>query len=166
MNWNFHSSEISNKISRTLCVMNRPKRYLPFSAIKLMYSSLILSHSQFAITCRGFEWERLSKLQKKHVTRFMTNSEYNVHTDSLFKRLKLLKIKDVFYVQCMKFCYKFVTNTLPTYFTSVFRYNHKLYDIQCRSHELLHLYPVRPPMPVMHWNIEFLNVYVNFQLMS
>ena len=72
MNWNSHASKISNKISRTLGVMNRLKRYLPLSAMKLMYCSLILSHLQFAITSWGFEWERLSKLQKR-VIRIMTN---------------------------------------------------------------------------------------------
>ena len=142
MNWNSHSSKISNKISRTLGVMNRLKRYLPFSALKLMYSSLILSHLQFAITSWGFEWERLSKLQKRAI-RIMTNSKYNAHTDPLFKSLKLLKIKDIFDVQCMKFWYKFVNNNVPTYFASMFRYNHELYEIQTRSHELLHLYPFR-----------------------
>ena len=142
MNWNSHSSKISNKLSRTLGVMNRLKRYLPFSAWKLMYSSLILSHLQFAITSWGFEWERLSKLQKRAL-RIMTNSKYNAHTDPLFKSLKLLKIKDIFDVQCMKFWYKFVNNNVPTYFASMFRYNHELYEIQTRSHELLHLYPFR-----------------------
>ena len=142
MNWNSHSSKISNKISRTLGVMNRLKRYLPFSALKLMYSSLILSHLQFAITSWGFEWERLSKLQKRAI-RIMTNSKYNAHTDLLFNSLKLLKIKDIFDVQCMKFWYKFVNNNVPTYFASMFRYNHELYEIQTRSHELLHLYPFR-----------------------
>ena len=91
MNWNSHSSKISNKISCTLGVMNRLKRHLPFSSLKLMYSSLILSHLQFAITSWGFEWERLSKLQKRAI-RIMTNSKYNAHTDPLFKSLKLLKM--------------------------------------------------------------------------
>ena len=115
MNWNSHSSKISNKISRTLGVTSRLKRYLPFSALKLMYSSLILSHLQFAITSWGFEWERLSKLQKRAI-RIMTIGKYNAHTDPLFKSLKLLKIKDIFDVQCMKFWYKFVNNNVPTYF--------------------------------------------------
>ena len=43
----------------------------------------------------------------------------------------------------MKIRYKFVNNNVPTYFASMFRYNHELYDIQTTSHELLHLYPVR-----------------------
>ena len=123
MNWNSHPSKIPNKISRTLGVMNRLKCYFLFSALKLMYSSLILSHLQFAITSWGFEWERLSKLQKRTI-KIMTNSKYNAHTDPLFKSLKLLNIKDIFDVQCMKFWYKFVNNNVPTYFASMFRYNH------------------------------------------
>ena len=142
MNWNSHSSKTPDKIWRILGVMNRLKRYLPFSASKLMYSSLILSHLQFVITSWGFEGERLSKLQKRAI-RIMTNSKYNAHTDPLFKILKLLKTKDIYDVQCMKFRYKFVNNNIPTYFTSMFRYNHELYDIQTRSHECLHLYPFR-----------------------
>ena len=60
----------------------------------------------------------------------MTDSKYNAHTDPLFKSLKLLKTKDIFDVQCMKFWYKFVNNNEPTYFASMFRYNHELYGIQ------------------------------------
>ena len=87
MNW-----KITNKISRTLGVMNRLKRYLPISAMKLMYDSLILSHLQFGITNWGFEWDRISKLQKRALP-IMTNSRYNVHTEPLFKQLYLLKVR-------------------------------------------------------------------------
>ena len=68
MNWNSHVQKIANKISRTLGVMNRLKRYLPISAMKLMYHSLILSHLQFGITNWGFEWDRISKLQKTRLS--------------------------------------------------------------------------------------------------
>ena len=46
----------------------------------------------------------------------MTNSRYNAHTESLFGQLYLLKVKDIFDVQCMKFWYKFVKKKLPNYF--------------------------------------------------
>ena len=38
----------------------------------------------------------------------MTNSRYNAHTEPLFKQLHLLKVKDIFNVQCLKFWYTFV----------------------------------------------------------
>ena len=106
MNWNSHTQKIANKISRTLGVMNRLKRYLPISAMKLMYDSLILSHLQFEITNWGFGWDRISKLQKRAL-RIMTNSKYNAHTEALFKQLRLLKVNDIFDVQCLKLWYKF-----------------------------------------------------------
>ena len=73
----------------------------------------------------------------------MTNSKYNAHTHPLLNSVMLLKNKDIFDVQCMKIWYKFANNNVPTDFASMFRYNRELYDIQTRSHELLHLYPAR-----------------------
>ena len=142
MNWNSHVKKNANKISRTLGVMNRVKRYLPLSAMKLMYDSLILSHLQFGITNWGFEWDRISKLQKCAL-RIMTNSGYNAHTEPLFKQLYLLKVKDIFDVQCMKLWYKFVNKKLPNYFRDMFKYNHEVHNIGTRSHDQLHLYPTR-----------------------
>ena len=139
MNWNSHTQKIANKVSRTLGVLNRLKRYLPISGMKLMYDSLILSHIQFVITNWGFELGRISKLQKRAL-RIMTNSRYHAHTEPLFKQLHLLKVKDIFDVQCLKFWYKFVNNELPNYFRNIFTYNHELHDFETRNRDRLHLY--------------------------
>ena len=137
-----HSAKIANRISRTLRIMNRLKRYLPFSAMKLMYDSLILSHLQFGITCWGFEWNRIFKLQKRAL-RIMTNSKYNAHTEPLFKELEMLKVKNIFDVQCMKFWYKFVNKSLPEYFGKMFTFSNELYQIETRGQNQLHLFPTR-----------------------
>ena len=142
MSWSSHATKIANKISRTLGVMNRLKRFLPISAMKLMYNSLILSHLQFGITCWGFEWERIFKLQKRAL-RILTTSKYNSHTEPLFKRMNLLKVKDIFDVQCFAFWYKFVNKKLPHYFHDIFTFNYELHEIETRSQNNLHLYPTR-----------------------
>ena len=126
----------------TLGVMNRLKRYLPLSAMKLLYDSLILLHLQFGITNWGFEWDRISKLHKRSL-RIMTNSRYNAHTEPLFKQLHLLKVKDIFEIQCLKFWYRYVNNKLPNYLRNMFTYNHELHEIKTRNHDRLHLYPTR-----------------------
>ena len=120
--------------------MNRLKRYLPLSAMKLTYDSLILSHLQFRITNWGFEWDRISKLQKRAL-RFMINSRYNAHAEPLFKQLNLLKVKDIFEIQSLKCWYKYVNNKLPNYFRNMFTYNHELHEIETRNHNRLHLCP-------------------------
>ena len=125
-----------------LGVMNRLKRYLPMAAIKLMYDSLILSHLQFGITCWGFDWNRIFKLQKRAM-RIMTNKKFNAHTEPIFKELKMLKIKDIFNIQCLKFWFKFENNCLPSFFKSILKYNHELHDIETRNRNQFHLFPTR-----------------------
>ena len=122
--------------------MNCLKRYLPLSALKIMYDSLILSHIQFGIICWGFEWGRLAKLQKRAV-RNITNMKYNAHTEPLFKDLHWFDFTDIFDVQCMKLWYKFSNNTLPNYFRSMFQYNTSLYDIETRNHDRMDVFPTR-----------------------
>ena len=73
----------------------------------------------------------------------MTNSKYNAHTDPIFNCLEILKVKDIFDVQCLKLWYKFVNNELPYFFKSMFTYNHELYETETRSHGMLHLYLTR-----------------------
>ena len=105
-------------------------------------NSLVLSHLQFGITNWGFEWDRISKLQKRTL-RIMTNSRYNAHTEPLFKQFHLLKVKDIFDVQRLKFWYEFVNNELPSYFRNMFTYNHELHDFETRNRDRLHLYQTR-----------------------
>ena len=95
----------------------------------------------------------------------MTNSKYNAHTDPLFKSLKLLKIKDIFDVQCMKIWYKFVNNNVPTYCACLDT------TVNCTTFkpEATNFYiyfRFVHPMPEMPWDIEFPNHYVNIQLLS
>ena len=93
--------------------MSRLKGYLPYSAMQLMYGSLI-SHLLYEITCWGFECERLLTLEKRTV-KVMINSKYNAYTRPLLK-MKKVKIDSIFDIQCMKFWYKFTNGSLPIYF--------------------------------------------------
>ena len=87
-----HSAKIASKISCALEIMKR--------------LNLILSHLQFGIPYWGFKWNRIFKLQK-WAFRIITNSKYNAYTEPLLKE-HMLKVSDIFNVQCMEFWYKFV----------------------------------------------------------
>ena len=73
----------------------------------------------------------------------MRSSKYNAHTEPLFKELEMLKVSDIFDVQCMKFWYKFVNKSLPEYFGTMFTFNNELYQIETRAQNQLHLFPTR-----------------------
>ena len=67
IDWSPHINKLSNKISRTLGVMNKLKRCLPHAIMKLMYNSLIQIHLYFGITVWGYNCARISKLQKRAI---------------------------------------------------------------------------------------------------
>ena len=65
LSWSPHIQKISNKISRTLGIMNRLKQFLPEKILRLIYKSLILPYFQYSILTWGFKIGRLEKLQKE-----------------------------------------------------------------------------------------------------
>ena len=85
MSWNMHIQKISNKISRNLGCLNRLKRFLPSTTLKLLYNSLVLPHLQYGILSWGFEYSRVFKLQKRAM-RIISLSRYNAHTEPIFKK--------------------------------------------------------------------------------
>ena len=89
-----------------------------------------------------FEWNRIFKLQKRAL-RIVTHSKYIAHTEPLFKELEMLKVSEIFDVQCMKLWYKFVNKSLPKYFGTIFKFNNELYQIETRGQNQLHLFPTQ-----------------------
>ena len=138
MNWATHTKCIANKISRSIGILNRMKNFLPLSVLKTMYSSLILSHLTFCITAWGFECSRLFKLQKKAI-RIITGSKYNAHTEPLLKENSLLKLDDIFKLQCLKLYHKYKNNNIPLYFENMFSDNSDVHSYNTRQSNKLHI---------------------------
>ena len=142
MSWSSHAKKVSNKISRVLGIMNRMKHFLPFSALRLMYQSLVNCHLQFCLLAWGYEYNRVYYLQKKAV-RIMTASKYNAHTEPLFKQLNMMKLEDSFSLQCLKFYHKFKGNYLPKYFADIFTWNSDIHHYGTRNRDQLHYFPFK-----------------------
>ena len=101
LTWNGHVQKISNKISRSLGIMCKVKRFLLQNILKILYNSLILLHLDIAW---GFKSDRIFKLQKIAV-RIITCSKYNAHTEPLLKTLNLLKVEDIMKTKALKLYY-------------------------------------------------------------
>ena len=131
LSWKPHIQKISNKIARTLGIMCRLKNFLPTHVLRILYNSMILPHLQYSILSWGFKPGRLDKLQKRAV-RIISNSKYNSHTDPIFKKLNLLKLKDLFELNVLKLFYKYKNNILPFYVSHMFS-----------DYSVPHSYPLR-----------------------
>ena len=137
LDWSSHCNKIAFKTSRTLEIMNISKHELPSAIFKLMYDALIMSHFQYCITSWGYSCYRLFKLQKRAI-RIVTWSKYNAHTDPLFKSKKLLKIEDIFEIQCLKLYYRYRTEILLKYLLDMFIENRDVHSQNTRQTSLHH----------------------------
>ena len=115
LNWKIHSENISNKCSRISGILNNLKYVLP-ERIKLffLYNTLLLPHIHYCLMTWGYHGQRIYKIQKSAI-RKITLSKYYDHTAPLFKKLKLLTLKDIIVLQELKFYFKFVHKLLPSY---------------------------------------------------
>ena len=86
-----------------------------------MYNTLILPHFHYCLLLWVSvikENHSLHLLQKKAL-RIITNSDYLVHTEPIYKKLRIIKISDMFAVALWKFYYKLMDNKLPDCLTSI-----------------------------------------------
>ena len=106
LNWRKHTEKISNKCSKTIDVLNRLKHALPLDIkVLLLYNTLMLSHINNFIMNWGYQRNRITCIQKTVMPIIILNT-YNSHTESLFTKLKLLKVEHILKLQELKFYYK------------------------------------------------------------
>ena len=54
LNWKSHIQKVSYKVSRSIGVLNKLKKFLPLTVLRILYNALILPHFQFSILAWGF----------------------------------------------------------------------------------------------------------------
>ena len=118
MSWNLHINHISLKISKAVGILYRLKTIYPQLVLQTLYNTLILPYFNYCILVWGAtinEGNPLHLLQK-NALRLIFNSNYIAHTEPICKKLRLLKLTDMFSIAVWKFYYKLMNNQLPTYF--------------------------------------------------
>ena len=138
MDWNSHITNISNKITKTMGIMNRIKKSIPQQILNLMYNSLILPHIYFCITAWGFKCNRIFTLQKKAL-RIITKSKFNSHTEPLFRELSILKVEHIFQMQCLKLYYNVINERTPDFFSKMFKLKSRMHSHETRQKNYIHI---------------------------
>ena len=119
MSWKAHAHKVACKLGATIGTMKRLKHFLPMSVMKTLYSSLVLPHLTYGIILWGRKIKRIIKLQKWAV-RCIVNAKYNAHTQPIMKKLKILKVTDLYTMAALKVFHKYKHNNLPLYFNNLF----------------------------------------------
>ena len=66
-----------------------------------IYNSLILPHLNYCILAWGYDSKRIYKLEKKAI-RIISKNMFYSHSDPIFKKLEIMKIDDIHYLQQIK----------------------------------------------------------------
>lgn len=117
LSWNQHIKTVCTKIKRAAGVIGRLKHILPIPVKLKLYHSLIGSHLNYGILVWGRNISHNNKLfvSQKQAIRAIVNSRYNAHSCPIFKRLRLLKVSDLYLLAQIKFYNNFKLHKLPYY---------------------------------------------------
>ena len=139
LNWNSHINKVTNKISKTVGILNKLRSFLPSYVLQTIYNTLILPHLIYGILAWGRHTNAIHKIQKRAI-RIIAASKYNAHTEPLFKQLNLLKACDICKLQELKFYHKLINGQLPKYFECfVYQTNLDLHNYNTRRSHRLHI---------------------------
>ncbi len=138
LNFDNHISHLCAKLSRANYCINRAKSKLSPKSLKCLYYALFHPHLLYCInvyTCTSLaNVNRIAKLQKK-VIRNICKTNYNTHTDILFKNSEILPFQKLITMSRLNFMHSVCYNYAPKTFLECFPKNeaNPNYNLRTRS---------------------------------
>ena len=131
LNWTAHILYIKSKISKSIGILLKIRKFLQNNTMRNMYFTFIYPY--LIIYCievwgnaQHTHLDPLIKIQKKTI-RTITFSHYLAHTEPLFERLNILDIKKLVMQRISLIMFKNYLNILPTPLCELFIVNNTRY---------------------------------------
>jgi hypothetical protein len=119
LNFKFHTSQLSNKLSKTLYSLRLVKNILPKKSLLSLYYSIFHSHLVYTVEIWGSASTQsintIAKKQKQAI-RLISGSKYNAHTQPIFKNLEILPLTQLITFFNLKFMHSFIYKSIPKAF--------------------------------------------------
>ena len=118
LNFKYHISQISSKISKSLYYLRTAKNFLNQRSLKLIYYTTFHGHLIYAIQIWSCIFEFNIKplfIKQKYAIRIISNARYNAHTKPLFKNRKILPLPSLCEFFKILFMQSFVQGFLPSH---------------------------------------------------
>ena len=117
LSWDDHVIDLSKALSRSNGILAKLRHFIPKKSLIAVYYAIF--HSKLLYGC--LVWSQTTAVNIRKVTvmqkkclRIMNFSEYNSHTNDLFKDCQILKVNDIICNELLKFAFNFMNNNLPT----------------------------------------------------
>ena len=135
--WKSHIEHLCSQLSKGLYILKNSKNYIPNWARKMLYYSFFYSHITYGLLlwgpmCTKANHKRIEKSQKRAV-RLINNTNYNAHTNPLFKASKILKFEDCVQLELCKQGAKFSKNLLPNPVAKLFQSGRDFHNYNTRN---------------------------------
>uniref|UniRef100_A0A3B3IP09 Reverse transcriptase domain-containing protein n=1 Tax=Oryzias latipes TaxID=8090 RepID=A0A3B3IP09_ORYLA len=116
LTWKSHIFYVKNKVAKSLFVLNKSKYVLPCHIMHMLYCSLVLPYFTYCIEVWGNTYETnimpLILLQKRAI-RIIHKANFRDHTNDLFIKSGLLKLKNLIELQTLLVMFKARNRDLP-----------------------------------------------------
>ena len=136
LSWKYHLGELSKKLARTCGIHFRIRNLLTSESLICIYNALFMSFLQYGITVWGQTYdsylEPIFKLQKKAV-RAISHQPFRSPSLPIFKKLKLLRIQDIFQLRLLTFVYESINKKNPSCFHDYFSFNANIHQHSIRQ---------------------------------
>ena len=143
LDFNYHIQYIKGKISRGLGIIFKCRRLFNKKTLLTLYNSFMYPYMNYCVSVWGNTYDSyldpLAKLQKRAV-RIVSGAHRNSPTDCIFKKLKILKLREIYIYSVQLFVFKYHHKLLPNIFDSFFALNSSFHSHETRSVSLY-----RPP---------------------
>ena len=133
--WDVQIECCRKKIAQGMYAMHMSKHILQQHHLKILYHSLVHSHLSYGILLWGNTYQKyLNKLEiaQKKCIRIIAGAAYNATTLTLFKKLNILKFKDMYQLILGQFMFNFVRKDLPDPLQKIFKFHGDNHDHNTR----------------------------------
>ena len=142
LSFNPHIHYIKGKISRSLGILYKCKKYFKDDILLTLYNSFVYPYFTYCITIWGSTYQSyldpLVKLQKRAI-RVVAGVDRLAHTDPLFTKLKLLRLDKIYLYHLQLFMFRFHHLQLPAIFIHFYTRNRDITSRVTRQSDLFHL---------------------------
>ena len=138
LNWKAHIDYVIKKLSYAARILSIIRHYVNKQTLIKLYYSFAYPYLKYGIISWGSACQTsLAKIQvlQNNIIRIM-NFKFvkdKAKMCTLFKSMKILKVKDIFELEIAKFMYSYYHSMLPENFDNYFKYASKHHDYKTRS---------------------------------
>ena len=136
LDWKDQVQAVSLKVSRGLGILKHAKKFLSFSALTSLYTSIVEPHFRYCCSvwgCAGTtEINRLQKLQNR-AARIVTNSSFDTLSNKLMEKLGWKTINELIDIESKTMVFKSLNELAPPYLRSLFRKNSQSTSYRLRN---------------------------------